>query len=148
MRLILLFLLLQVKLFSSEPTASPIFYKLAYGYLDACCFSLAGDKFEELLAEDIILDHQTNDEPPFHAEGKALVASLFRKYIFENTSDIKVFRVSFEEENEGILLELEVEENKNNDGQINRYLFHETTRFEFRGNKISRIETMVQRCGL
>lgn len=125
--------------------ASPLFYRLAYAYLDACCFTLNGEEFEKILSSDVKLWHQTNDEEVFQAEGRKEVSDLFRKYIFSNSSDIDVKKFTLEESVDGMLIDLLVEENKEGEG---RYLFHEKTLLRFNSSQISSIEMQIYRNNL
>jgi hypothetical protein len=122
-------------------------YRTAYIYVDACCFSLSAEEFETILADYIVLQHQTNNEPPFHAQGKHAVSALFKKYVFENTSNVDVKNISISLKERGVLLQLVVEEDKHEFGKINRYVFEEVTvfRFEEREMKINSITTKVKR---
>jgi len=59
------------------------------------------------------------------------VFPLFKKYIFENTSEIALKSFTLEETQDGVSLKLIVEENKNNFEKIARFLFEESTFFQF-----------------
>ncbi|HSW73108.1 MAG TPA: hypothetical protein VLG44_06870 [Chlamydiales bacterium] len=136
-------MLLRISLFLSilvSAQSSPLFYQMAYDYVGVCCFTLDGDQFEKMIADDVLLWHQTNDGEVLQAKGKEEITNLFRKYIFSNSSEIDVKKCSFEETDGGIRIDLLVEENKANEG---RYLFQERTMLHFSGSKISSIEMHV-----
>ncbi len=46
------------------------FYNTICTYVNCCCFTLSQEQFEGILDENVELFHQTNEEPPFIAQGK------------------------------------------------------------------------------
>lgn len=120
-------------------------YQLVGAYVQICCFSLSEDAFVAILSPDVELHHQTNGETPVVANGREPVAALFKKYIFENTSNVDLKSIELHDCNKEISLRLLVEEDKAEEGAVHRYLFEEKTNFQFAEGKIRSISTTVKR---
>ena len=122
------------------------YYDAAYTYVDCCCFSLSKERFEAILQDDVQLFHQTNEDTSFIAHGKTTVVELFNTYVFENSSDIEVREVTLQGCEEGVFLRLLVEETKTaNGGLSDRFLFEETTVFQFSDTKPYKIISIQMR---
>lgn len=128
----------------------PAYHTLVETYVHTCCSTLSTADFYDSVSKDVQLFHQTNEESPIKAEGRAAVQELFEKYIFNNTSQIHILNYSIIPiESASMMLQLSVEENKQNEGVTHRYHFDETTLFHFKKDngayKICSIEMKVKR---
>lgn len=128
------------------------FYSAVCTYVNCCCFTLSQEQFEEILDENVRLFHQTNEDSPFIAQGREKVSELFRKYVFENSSDIalKELNIKMQDNDEkGISLKMLVEETKITDDMAKiRFLFEECTDFQFsdlKPHKVISIHMHVRR---
>ena len=126
---------------------TPVCNQTAMRYVDICCRSLSAEEFKQILDPQVILWHQTNQGKPIVAEGIEVVSTLFKKYIFDNTSHIKMQTYSFMNFANSIQLTLEIEEDKLKNDKHKHYHFKEITDFKFshNGSKISSINTIVER---
>ncbi len=128
-----------------------VFFYIVCTYVNCCCFTLSQNQFEEILDENVQLFHQTNDDPPFTAFGREEVSELFKRYVFENSSDIVLKESHLFQENDenGISLKLLVEETKTTNETIKaRFLFEEHTNFQFSNvepSKVISIRMQVKR---
>lgn len=123
-------------------------YKMALEYVLTCCHTFSTDNFRSILSPNVELRHQTNRDQPIHASGVEAVTALFKKHLFDNTSDVDVKSIRLQPSRAStITLNLIVEENKTEKGKTVRYLFEETTIFKFSDSihKIASIETFVRR---
>jgi len=122
-------------------------HRTVYTYIDSCCFSFSVKEFGKILSKNITLEHQTNNDVPFQARGKHEVSALFKKYVFDNTSNVNVKKISLISREGKVLLNLAVEVNKHESGKINRYILEETSvfRFEEQSKKITSIKTKINR---
>jgi cupin superfamily acireductone dioxygenase involved in methionine salvage len=107
-------------------------HALVERYINTCCSTLSTSDFHDIISENVKLLNQTNEEKPIEATGRDCVEELFNKYIFSNTTeiDLKDYTIS-QGADDSIVLQLCVEENKKSDEKIKRYLFEETTIFQF-----------------
>lgn len=127
-------------------------YHAVTTYVSCCCFTLSKEQFEEILDTDVKLFHQTNKELPIFAQGKENVSELLKKYVFDNSSEVKLKELNIkvcEDKEDGISLRLVVEETKTNNGIVKgHFLFDEHTHFQFNDTnppKIISIRMQVER---
>ena len=118
---------------------------LGWGYVNCTTDSLYAKEFEELLSEDVKLEHETNNEAPVKAEGREEVVELFQKYIFSNSSHIEVKKANILYKDGLVEVKLTVVEDKTEGEKVTRYKFKEKTLLEVNDGVITNIFTTVKR---
>lgn len=118
---------------------------LGLGYIHCTTESLNANEFEALLAGDVKLEHETNNEPPVRAEGRETVVILFQKYIFSNSSEIDVRKASILYKDGLLDIKLTVIEDKTEGEKVTRYKFKEKTLLSINEGLITDIFTTVKR---
>ncbi len=118
-------------------------------YVNICTRTFSREEFEEILAKDVFLFHQTNDQPPMSVQGKEKVGEFFFRYVFNNTSDVVIQNIVQSENQKGRTLFLSLEETKDEEASLSRYHFEEETHFVFSGTpgkkRISQIHMNVKK---
>lgn len=99
-------------------------------YVKACCYKPSPDRLGELLDDNVTLQHETNGEAKPIVKGKNEVLSIYKKYLFDITSEIKVKNITYSAINEFTAsMTLYVDENKKDFRGISG-----TSRWEFIDN--------------
>jgi hypothetical protein len=124
-------------------------------YVDATCFHPNADHFENLLDDDVVLSHITDDIAIYDATGKQDVTALYRKYLFDITTNfvVKNLKINSSVEENVASIDLAVEEDKEGYAGIQekgRWHFDDHTTLTFVKNedgflKIAKIVTRVSK---
>lgn len=122
-----------------------ITFQHVLSYIDICTKKLE-DRFAEIVSEDVELEYKTNDEESINVRGRDAVIDQFVKSIFHSTK-IPANKRNILPTGEKITLNVKVIEDKEEEEKVYRYVFEETTIFEFKKDaphQISRIVTTVK----
>ncbi len=116
---------------------------LATSYVDVTTYLLNAGDFSRIVSDDVELYHQTDNQKPFLAKGKEEVVALFKKYIFDNSSNFDVKRTLIDAQKNIALVRLVVREDKTEEGKKTRYEYDEVTTLTCDKNSIIKIHTTV-----